>query len=170
MLLQMRAIFLLYFLYFATHVWGADLVVGQSKPEIEARTLDGTKTIRVSASQGAVTIINFWATWCEPCRAEMPALQAYYDRHKSQGLEVLAISMDEPRDLAKVRSVAQAFTFPVAIKSDTHYQSLGRIWRMPSTFVVDRQGVLQKNGHVGDAVVTLESLETLVTPLLHMPR
>ena len=96
----------------------------------------------------------------------MPALQAYYDKHKAQGLEILAISMDEPRELAEVKKVAQQYTFSIAIKSDANFKGLGRIWRMPSTFAIDKDGILRKNGHVGDAEITLTELETTVTPWL----
>lgn len=147
-------------------VMGAEFGVGLPAPEIEAKLLDDPAGVHLSANHGKVTIVNFWATWCGPCKAEMPALQAYYDKHKDQGLEILSISMDEVRDLAEVRKVAQKFTFPIALKSEANFKGLGRIWRMPSTFVVDKHGILRKNGHVGDAEVTLTELEALVTPLL----
>lgn len=146
--------------------WGADLSVGSPAPVIEAKLLDTQQTIRLTGASGKVTIVNFWATWCAPCREEMPAIQAYYDKHKAEGLEVIAISMDEPSKLEEVRRMAAHYTFPVAIKADANIKSLGRIWRLPSTFVIDRQGVLRKNGHEGDPTVDLPALEALVTPLL----
>lgn len=148
--------------------YGADLQVGQPAPTVEARLLDGT-SVRVGGRPGKVTIINFWATWCGPCRTEMPAIQAYYDKHKAQGLEVLAISMDDPGAVAEVRKVAQAYSFSFALKSEASFRGLGRIWRMPSTFVVDRDGVLRRNGHVGEPTVDLATLEAEVTPLLQVP-
>lgn len=99
----------------------------------------------------------------------MPAIQAYYDKHKGEGLEILAISMDDSRDLAEVKKIAQQYTFSIAMKSESNFKGLGRIWRMPTTFVVDRDGILRKNGHVGDAEITLAELEALVTPLLSKP-
>jgi hypothetical protein len=74
--------------------------------------------------------------------------------------------MDEPRELPAVRKFAQLFTFQIALKADASIKGLGRIWRMPSTFVIDRAGILRKNGHVGDAEITSTELESLVTPLL----
>lgn len=146
-----------------------DLVVGQPAPALQAKLLDSATLVQVGAGSGKVTIVNFWATWCVPCRTEMPALQAYYDRHKAQGLQVLAISMDEPRELATVRRIAQSYSFSVALKTDADFKGLGRIWRLPSTFVVDRTGILRKDGHVGAPTVDLETLEALVTPLLTPP-
>jgi len=144
------------------------LAVGEPAPEVRAKLLDGATQFQVSANRGKVTIINFWAAWCAPCREEMPAIDAYYKKHQNSGLEVLAISMDEASEAAEVRKIAQNYSFPVALKSDANFRGLGRIWRMPSTFVIDRQGILQKNGSVGDPKVDLPLLESVVTPLLEV--
>ena len=148
----------------------AEVEVGAPAPEIQARLLDGGSLFRLSSNRGKVVIVNFWATWCAPCLAEMPALEAYYKKHQSEGLEILAISMDDPRAIAAVRAMAMKFSFPVALKSEADFKGLGRIWRMPSTFVVDRDGILRKNGHAGEAEVSLPLLERVVTPLLRQPR
>jgi len=152
----------------AVGAW-AGVAVGEAAPAIEAQVLGGTGKVAFGAGTGKVTIINFWASWCGPCRAEMPAIQSFYDKHRSQGLEVLAISMDDPRDLTEVRKLAQTYSFPIALKADADFGGLGRIWRMPSTFVIDREGLLRKNGHEGTPTVDLESLEALVSPLLARP-
>jgi peroxiredoxin len=162
----MTRILLLAFLCCSAPAFGAGLAVGAPAPELTARLLDRVATVRLSSNVGKVTIVNFWATWCVPCREEMPAIQAYFDKHKSQGLEVLAISMDDPDALDRVRKAAAGFTFPVALKADADFRGFGRIWRMPSTFVIDRDGILRKNGHVGEPGVSLLSLEAEVTPLL----
>jgi len=164
-----RFLLLLAIAFTALRAFGAEATAGTPAPEIKAKQLDGETRFRLSAYRGKVVVINFWATWCTPCVAEMPALQAYYNRHKSQGLEILAISMDEEKNLAAVRSMASKFSFPIALKSEADFSGLGRIWRMPSTFVVDKQGVLQRNGSTGEAEVTLSSLEATITPLLRQP-
>ena len=143
----------------------ADVAVGKPAPQVSARVLDGS-TMHVGGASGKVTIVNFWATWCAPCKEEMPAIQAYYDRHKGEGLQVLAISMDNPNATAEVKRIAQTFTFPVALKSDADFKGYGRIWRMPTTFVIDRDGILRRNGHEGEPTVDLATLEATVTPLL----
>lgn len=63
------------------HVAAADLAVGKPAPQIEATLLDSSQHVKIGPGTGKVTIVNFWATWCVPCRAEMPAIQAYYDEH-----------------------------------------------------------------------------------------
>jgi thiol-disulfide isomerase/thioredoxin len=165
----MNFLFLLLCFVFGSSAVGAELLVGGPAPGLQAKLLNSVETFQLSQKHGKVVIVNFWATWCAPCKAEMPTLQAYLDRHKSDGLEILAISMDEPRDLSAVEKIAQLYTFQVALKSDTNFKGLGRIWRMPTTFVVDRDGILRKNGHVGDAEITPAELEALVTPLLAKP-
>jgi thiol-disulfide isomerase/thioredoxin len=165
----MRRSILAVLLFLALPVFAGDVAVGVPAPDVQARLLNGIDTFKLSARHGQVVIINFWATWCPPCRAEMPAIQAYYDKHKGDGLEILAISMDDSRDLAEVKKIAQQYTFSTALKSESNFKGLGRIWRMPTTFVVDRDGILRKNGHVGDAEITLAELEALVTPLLSKP-
>ena len=157
------------FFVFSLPAWSVDLLVGSVSPDVEAKLLDSPAMFKLSANHGKVTIINFWATWCTPCINEMPEIQAYYDKHKAEGLEILAISMDDPGSLEKVRKFAQSFTFPIAVKSEANFKGMGRIWRMPSTFVIDKGGILRKNGHVGDPEVTLLLLESLVTPLLNSP-
>jgi peroxiredoxin len=82
---------------------------------------------------------------------------------------VIAISMDSAKYLPTVKKMAQGFSFFTAHQSQAKVPGFGRIWRLPSTFVIDRQGVLRKNGHEGDPEVNTELLETLVTPLLRMP-
>ena len=168
-----RTVIFLFALLSTFSAEGAGIAVGKPAPVIKAKLLDATGNIQAGGGAGEssdkVTIINFWASWCVPCRIEMPALQSYYDKHKSQGLEVLAISMDEARDLAEVRMIAGQYTFPIAVKADADFKGLGRIWRMPSTFVIDRHGILRKNGIEGSPTIDLDSLEALVTPLLEQP-
>lgn len=138
---------------------------GKPAPRLTGKTIAGDG-FDLPAGTGRVWIINFWATWCTPCREEMPAIDAYYKKYKTRGLEVVAISMDDAGDAVAVREVAKSFSFPIALKSEAQFKGLGRIWRMPSTFVIDRQGILRKNGSVGDPKVDLPLLESLVTPLL----
>ena len=140
--------------------WG-----GGTLPPIELADLDGIKH-RLADFRGQVVLVNFWATWCEPCRAEMPAIEAYYQKHRAEGLQIIAVSMDDPKDEAKVREVMRAFSFPAALMRDASLKGYGRIWRIPLTFVIDRQGIVRKDGWYGEAGIDLPLLEKTVTPLL----
>lgn len=139
--------------------------VGKAAPALETKLLDSTN-FSLAEQVGKVVIINFWATWCVPCRAEMPAIDAYYQKHRSEGLQIVAISMDDPKDEGKVREVMGAFTFPAAMVRDSKIKGYGRIWRIPLTFVIDRRGVVRKDGWYGDPGIDDALLEKIVTPLL----
>lgn len=143
--------------------WAVD--EGKTAPPIEAKLING-KPFKLSGEAGNVVIVNFWASWCGPCREEMPALEAYYQRHKAEGLRILAISMDDPADDDKVREVMRSYSFPAGFNREAAYKGYGRIWRMPMTFVIDRHGILRKDGSVGEPKVDLPTLEKVVTPLL----
>jgi thiol-disulfide isomerase/thioredoxin len=139
--------------------------VGKAAPALQATLLDGSQ-FRSADQTGQVIILNFWATWCAPCRAEMPALDAYYQKYRDEGLNILAISMDDPEDEAKVRQVMAGFSFPAAMARNANFKDYGRIWRIPLTFVIDRGGILRKDGWYGGTGIDLPMLEKTVTPLL----
>lgn len=134
-------------------------------PQLMATLLDGAH-FDSAAQRGKVILVNFWASWCAPCREEMPAIESFYRRHRDHGLEVIAISMDEDKDAATVRRLAQAHTFPIALASQANYKGFGRIWRLPMTFVIDREGRLREEITARTAQVDLDFLEARVTPLL----
>ena len=138
---------------------------GQPAPRFDAKRLDGASFDAVRL-RGKVVVLNFWATWCPSCRQEMPALDAYYRMHHDQGLEVLAVSLDEPEDVAKVRSVMADYRFPAAMMGEAHVKDFGRIWVLPLTFVIDRNGVLRKDEWHGPPAIDRAALERVVTPLL----
>lgn len=143
----------------------ATLTLGQPAPALSARTLDGG-SFNLKDAAGSVVIVNFWASWCSPCRKEMPAMETYYQQHKADGLRIIAINMDEPKNAQAVIDIMRDFSFPAALAQDAQYSGYGRIWRLPMTFVIDRQGILRKDGSVGDPKIDLPLLESLVTPLL----
>src|SRR5664279_96243 len=122
---------------------------GEPAPAIEAKLLDGT-AFSLAAQTGKVVIVNLWATWCAPCRAEMPALDAYYRQHRNEGLVMLAIGMDAQKDETKVREVMNDFAFSAALIRDANIKGYGRVWRLPLTFVIDRRGILRKDDWYGD--------------------
>ena len=142
------------------------LDVGKVAPAVEAKLLDGT-SFSTTAYIGKVIVINFWASYCEPCRAEMPALDAYYRKHRAEGLALLAISIDDPADADKAKKVMQAFGFAAALAQDASFGGYGRIWHIPLTFVIDRHGNLRKDNWYVENGIDLALLEAVVTPLLH---
>ena len=141
---------------------------GKPAPAIQAKLLDGT-AFNLADEVGKVVIVNMWATWCAPCRDEMPALDAYYRQHRDQGLVLIALSMDDPKDEAMVRKVTKDYSFPVGLANDADMKGYGRIWRLPLTFVVDRNGILRKDQWYGRPGLDAQLLEQTVTPLLQVP-
>jgi len=141
--------------------------VGQTVPDFTAKTLSG-ETISSSSIKGKVVVIHFWATWCQACMLEIPAFSDYYKKHRDQGLVLLAVSMDKDADLAKARAMSKDFPFQVAFNKDSNFKKFGRIWHMPMTFLIDRQGILREDDWNGDKDKGIDgpALEKTVTPWL----
>lgn len=153
-------------LFFASPIFAQDLVLQKPAPALEAVTLDG-KRFSSTEQIGKVVIINFWASFCDPCREEMPVLDTYYKQHKDEGLVMIGVSMDDPADIAKVKDLVKTVSFPSALATDTKAAGYGRIWRVPLTFVIDRQGRLRRDGWLGEAKLNMAALNKIVTPLLN---
>ena len=142
------------------------LRIGEAAPPAILVTLDG-EHIATHELLGNVVILTFWATWCIPCRDELPLLSAYLTQHSAAGLRVLGFGLDGPDHIDAVRAVAQKLDFPVGLLGDTRLPGYGRIWRIPVNFTIDRQGRLVDNGwRDPHPVWTEERLERIVTPLL----
>ena len=139
--------------------------VGQTAPALRVSTLAG-EAFDLGDLRGKVVIVNFWATWCSPCRQEMPALSAFYQKHHAQGVEMIGLSVDQGRDRKDVRKVAKTVAYPVALASDARTNGFGDADGLPITCVIDSAGVIRAVFHDKKGAVTEQSLETVVTPLL----
>jgi cytochrome c biogenesis protein CcmG, thiol:disulfide interchange protein DsbE len=146
------------------------LRVGEPAPPATLVTLDGRR-LATADLLGRVVILTFWATWCGPCREELPLLSSYATQHAARGLTVLGFGLDSPEDdPRKVRQVAHSLSFPVGLLANSSAPGYGRIWRIPVNFTIDRRGRLIDNGWKGkDSTWTAERLERIVTPLLNDP-
>ncbi|HEX5393770.1 MAG TPA: TlpA disulfide reductase family protein [Rhodocyclaceae bacterium] len=144
------------------------LEVGKPVPDFSVKLADG-KVFKPDDAKGEVLVVNLWATWCTFCRDEMPALETYYQRHKGEGLRVIAVSMDEAGDESKAREVMKDYSYALGLGRLSKLKALGRVWRLPMTFIIDRNGVLRKDGSEGEPKIDLPSLEREVTPLLKLP-
>jgi thiol-disulfide isomerase/thioredoxin len=167
-LARMRLLLSLFLVCATATALGKNPEAGRPAPSIDAVTLDGER-FSLADHAGKVVIIHFWATWCEPCRVEMPLLDAFYQKHRSEGVEVIAISLDEPEDIAQVKKVMGAFSFPAALISQTKAKGYGRLWRIPLTFVVDRHGVLRRDAWTAAPKVDAAALDAELLPLLKQP-
>ena len=111
-------------------------------PDFTLRTYDGA-TITLSQLKGQVALINVWATWCPPCRAEMPAIQATYEQYRNQGFIVLAVNLQEdPRTVAAFMR-QYGLTFPAPLDLDGTVSATYQARVLPSSFFVDKQGIIR---------------------------
>ncbi len=120
------------------------VAVGAVAPDFRIANIHGG-TMTLSEHRGKVVLINFWATWCGPCRAEMPSMEALYRSHLQHQFEILAISIDTGGP-SRVRSYVDdfGFTFPVLLDDDYRVNDLYRVRVAPTSFLVDRQGKIVK--------------------------
>lgn len=135
----------------------------RSEPVFAVETLGG-ETIASDSLRGKVLLVNFWATWCLPCRVEMPLLEAMARRHRDRGLVVLGFSVDRgsPDDVAAFLA-ARGISYPVAITGAREAQAFGGIVGYPTSFLVDRQGRLR---HRALGPLAMASFEPAVRRLL----
>jgi peroxiredoxin len=138
---------------------------GKPAPELTAKLFDGEQ-FSLKALSGQVIIVHFWASWCAPCKIEMPVLNAFFKKHQSQGLQILAISMDDKKDEAAARAMMKEYDFKAAFARDARVKAYGRIWRVPLTFVIDKKGILRKDGWVSGHTLSETDLNSTVSPLL----
>ena len=143
----------------------ASASVGNAAPALVVPELDG-QAFDLSAQRGKVVIVNFWATWCPPCRAEMPALDAFYRRHHGQGLDMIGLSTDRPHDRSDVLKVMQSYSYPAAMLDDAKVNDFGPPDVLPVTFVVDRSGVIRAKFAPDQMPVSEKSLSDAVVPIL----
>jgi peroxiredoxin len=108
-------------------------------PDFTLRTLDG-RNLRLQEQRGRVVLVNFWATWCGPCRVEMPHLNRLHEKYRAAGLVLLGVNVDEdPRTAAGV-AAKLGVQFPVLLDTDKAVSRLYDLNSMPSTVLIDRDG------------------------------
>jgi len=142
-----------------------EIAVGKAAPPLVAPALDG-KRLDLGALRGQVVVLNFWASWCVPCRAEMPMLETFYQRHLKDGVVVLGVSADDAHDRPAVLRALQGITYPAALLVDARPNGFGDPEVLPTTYVIDRAGVIRARLRPTRAGLTEASLSAVVTPLL----
>ena len=143
-------VFLVGVLWMATHYLGDELfpvTVGSQAPPFTASTLDATPRTKTLADyKGKVVLLNVWATWCPPCREEMPSIERVHRAFAGQGLAVVAVSIDDPGKEDEIREFVREYGLTFEILHDAaagikkNYQLTG----YPETFVIARDGTIRK--------------------------
>lgn len=116
--------------------------VGAIPPDFSLFNLSGEE-VSLSSFSGQPVVINFWATWCAPCRVEMPAIQSRFVKFADQGLVVLAVDFDEPADTVADFRDEFGLTFEILLDPGAEVQQLYRNRTYPTTFFIDPDGVIQ---------------------------
>jgi len=118
--------------------------IGLPAPLYSATTLDGDSAA-TAALAGKVVVLNIWATWCAPCRQEIPYLESLHKKHARDGLEIVGVSVDARGQDAEIREFAKEFgmTYPIWRDPDERVQSLYLALGVPASYLIDRAGILR---------------------------
>ncbi|MEQ1691754.1 MAG: TlpA disulfide reductase family protein [Gemmatimonas sp.] len=118
--------------------------IGQPAPAYATLSLDGD-SVSLSGERGNVVLLNIWATWCHPCRAEIPVLRALHEQYRAKGLTLVGVSVDTDGTDETIRGFMSEFqmTFPIWRDPDERISSLFLTLGVPATFLIDRQGILR---------------------------
>ena len=143
-------------------------LVGNPAPDFSVKPMSGSKaTVSLKALHGSVVVVDFWGTYCEPCKKSFPKLQDLYAKYAGQGLQVVGVSEDEVDDKDKIPSFASTYGAKFAVGWDED-KAIARRYKpdtMPSTFVIDRKGIVRfahAGYHDGEEVQIQKEIEELL--------
>jgi len=111
-------------------------------PDFTLRGADG-RNVRLDELRGQVVLVNFWATWCGPCREEMPRLETLYEKYRKSGFVLLGVNVDDDPHAALATASKLNVSFPVLLDTDKKVSKLYGLETMPSTVVIDRDGKMR---------------------------
>lgn len=119
---------------------------GAEAPDFELTTLDG-KPVKLSDYRGKKVILNFWATWCPPCKAEMPHMQKFYEEYQDDNVEILAVNltnMDKGRDDIEAFVKEYGLTFPIPLDEEGNAGTTYQAFTIPTSYILDEKGIITK--------------------------
>jgi peroxiredoxin len=138
--------------------------VSQLAPAFSLDTLAG-KSAKLEDYRGNVVLLNFWASWCIPCKEEMPLIQAAYEKHRDHGLVVLGINMTNLDKRSAIETFTQdtGVTFPIVLDEDGSVSETYRIISIPTSFFLDRSGIIR---HFQLGAMTTKQIEQYMDEML----
>ena len=116
--------------------------VGHPAPDFTLKDLDGN-TVRLSDLRGKVVFINFWATWCPPCRAEMPEIESVHQDYKDKGVVVLGVDISEPESTVRQYIQQGGFSWTIVLDSTGEVARDYQVVAIPTSFFLDREGIIK---------------------------
>jgi peroxiredoxin len=137
--------------------------VGQAAPGFQAVAFSG-ETMKLQDLAGDVVILNFWATWCAPCREELPLLDTYYRLRRDFGLRILAVATEDSVPLSYLKPLQAKLALPLIRRFRGPYGPIDDA--VPSNFIIDRSGVLR---YAKAAALELDDMNDILVPLLREP-
>lgn len=140
--------------------------VGDQAPDFQLRQINKNNevdTIQLSDLKGKGVMLNFWATWCKPCEAEMPYMQELYPEYKDKGIEIVAVSLDSTELVVDRFIDKYDLTFPIPHDTSGEIRDLYKVGPIPSTFFINPDGEIQE---FVSGALTLESLESYLRDIL----
>ena len=149
----------------ATQATRCDVDAGPAPLDFTLRDIDGN-AVNLAAFKGNVVLLNFWATWCGPCKIEIPWFVEFQRRYRDDGLVVLGLSVDDTPEQIRPFAAEFGVNYPLLIglgREDFHQEAYGPIWGLPVTFVIDREGNLCRT-HMG--IATREEFQRDIDALL----
>ena len=137
---------------------------GKAAPDFTLTTRDGKK-LQLSQLRGQVVMINFWASWCGPCRQEMPLLDAMYKKYKAMGFTLLGVNVEPDSKEAQAFLRDVPVSFPIAFDNDSKLTKVFDVQGMPSSVIIDRRGnarIVHKGYRPGDENEYLDNIRSLI--------
>ena len=136
--------------------------VNYAAPELSLQNIKG-KTESLADYLGQVVLVNNWATWCPPCKAEMPTLVAYHNEHEENGFSIIAVDAGEPADLVAQFAKDFGMNFPVWLDPDSAALRAFGNGSLPNSYVIDRTGTVR---YAWTGEISMAMLEKYITPLI----
>jgi peroxiredoxin len=143
----------------------AEIAIGAPAPALVVQQLDGAR-FDLAALRGKVVLVNFWASWCEPCRDEMPVLSDVYKDFHEKGVVVIGVSVDRPRARDAVVRIASGLSYPVGMDQEAETDGFGMPDVLPLTYVLDKQGTVRARLTPENGALTVSALAALVRSML----